>query len=531
MAKKKLKNVFIFLTLTLIFSYYYLANYADTVTRGLLPIAIELKFMEYDTMKNRLKFREGQITWVDPPGSFMERLLPYNEALDDLRAQLSQQSHLPWRDLNDDITILDGKKDELLYVTSNTKLYTLALKRHSMTRKVGSYSCLNDTSNYLVQNYYMWSSTSPYCDYLKRRPDYSSSQSLLIYQCNEDLTKSQTPECLKPIDHYHYSAKTVDRKSEPNSSFPEYYLNNYPEYIFYINALHDGVVNADGYVFTQSVKIVDVVCEQQYSVNPPKNYANSSLYPEVFVISQHWGKAYFHKHGEDIPRIAPYLAFLTKNKAIKIHVTETRVNSVTAKTLMMLGINSNRLVKGDIRAKIVYLPQVTSCGYSNQHSAQLVSRLYRQYVDRNITDNRRNSMVMIHRTKKRLLVDYDKKERAMLEVAEDYNLKFEVLSDNALPSFLDQVKLFRRAAVVIGSHGAGLVNMIFSEPGTLVIEGTCSPPGLMMAYVRLAHILGHYYHAIPSLGKWTGSVNIKTDTFITEAKKVIDAHFTKNKNN
>ena len=156
-------------------------------------------------------------------------------------------------------------------------------------------------------------------------------------------------------------------------------------------------------MFTQSVKIVDVVCEQEYSVNPPKNYANSSLYPEVFVISQHWGYGYFHKHGEDIPRIAPYLAFLTKNKAIKIHVAENGINSVTAETLKMLGINPDRLVKGDIRAKIVYLPLVTGCGYSNQHSAQLVSRLYRQYVDRNMTDSRRNSMVMIHRTKKTII--------------------------------------------------------------------------------------------------------------------------------
>ena len=167
----------------------------------------------------------------------------------------------------------------------------MALKRHILSGKESDSSCLNDTSNYLVQNYHTWSSTPPYCDYLKRRPDYSSSQLLLIYKCNENLTKSQTPECLKPIDHYHYSAKAVDPKSEPNSSFPEYYLNNYPDYIFYINALHDGVVNAE--------------------------------------------------------------------------------------TIKMLGINPKRLVKGDIRAKIVYLPQVTSCGYPNQHSAQLVSRLYR----------------------------------------------------------------------------------------------------------------------------------------------------------
>ena len=82
----------------------------DTVISRLQPNAIQLNFMEYDTIKKRLKFIEGQVTWVDPPGSFMERLLLYNEALEDLRTQLSQQSHLPWHDLNDNITILDGKK-------------------------------------------------------------------------------------------------------------------------------------------------------------------------------------------------------------------------------------------------------------------------------------------------------------------------------------------------------------------------------------------------------------------------------------
>ena len=106
-----------------------------------------------------------------------------------------------------------GKKHDLLHITSNTKLYTLALIRHIVSGKERDFSCLNDTSNYLVQNYHMWSSTPPYCDCLKRRPDYSSSQLLLIYKCNENLTRSQTPECLEPIDHYHYSSKAVAPQS------------------------------------------------------------------------------------------------------------------------------------------------------------------------------------------------------------------------------------------------------------------------------------------------------------------------------
>ena len=522
MTPLKIQSLFIcclLIIIFIIFSHYYLRHFAEK--RRFLPISLQSKLPGHSTVNTMSNFREGMITWIDPLGSFMERLLPYNEALDALRTQLSQQSHLPWRDLNADITILDGIKDELLYTTNNTKLYTLALKRRNVSSEDGGYFCLKDTSNYLVQNFYMWSSTSPHCDYQKKLPDYT--QLLLMYKCNENITRSQIPECLKPIDHY--SAKVVRHNREPNSSFPRYFLNNYPEYIFYIHALHDGIVDADGYVFTDSVKIVDVGCLHDFSVSPPKNYGNSSLYPEVFVISQKWGKGYFHKLGEDIPRISPYTEFLAKNKDIKVHVKETELRSVTAETLKMLGIHPDRLIEGVIRAKIVYLPQATNCGYSNQHSVQLASRLYREYVDRNQNDNRRNLMVMIHRTAKRLLVNYDEKEREMRKVAEYYNLKFEVLSDDALPSFQEQVLLFRRAAVVIGSHGAGFVNMIYSDPGTLVIEGTGSPRMLGLCYVRLAHVLGHYYHAIPSLGKWRGTVNIKTDIFITEAKKVIHAHF------
>ena len=476
---------------------------------------------------NDLKFAEGEITWIDPPGSFMERLPPYNEALNELRSHLLNQGKSPWRDLNEKITLLDGRKDDLFYNTRNTSLYTVALKRHNMTDKDGRYNCMKDTSNYLVQKYYMWSSKAPYCNYTKRlTKNYTNlSSRLTIYQCNENISTSQIPQCLKPIDHY--SRILATRRRKPDSLFPEYFLHNYPEYIFYIHALRDGVVNTDGYAFTKSIKIVDIVCKVDLSVEPPTNYTNSPLYHEVFVISQFWGTAHYHKNAEDFPRIAPYVEFLQKNRDIKIHVQETQLNSSTAETLKMLGIDlpPGRLVQGVIRAKIVYLPQASNCGYSNQHSVQLASQLYRQYVDRTTSDHKINSLVMIRRTVKRLLADHEEKEDAMRRIATDHNLKFEVLSDDALPPFQDQVKIFRRAAVVVGSHGAGLVNMIYSEPGTLVIEGTGSLARLVLCFVRLAYSLGHHYHAIPSLGEWAGFINITTDTFTTEAKKAIDAHF------
>lgn len=48
-----------------------------------------------------------------------------------------------------------------------------------------------------------------------------------------------------------------------------------------------------------------------------------------------------------------------------------------------------------------------------------------------------------------------------------YNFKKVILEDL---NFLDQVALFHNAAAVFSQHGAGLVNIIFSEPGTIVLE-------------------------------------------------------------
>ncbi len=61
------------------------------------------------------------------------------------------------------------------------------------------------------------------------------------------------------------------------------------------------------------------------------------------------------------------------------------------------------------------------------------------------------------------------------------------------------MKLFFSARVIISPHGDGLANMIFSRPGTHVIEAMCSPPHTSVRYLVTAYWLGHLYHAIPTL--------------------------------
>ncbi len=58
-------------------------------------------------------------------------------------------------------------------------------------------------------------------------------------------------------------------------------------------------------------------------------------------------------------------------------------------------------------------------------------------------------------------------ENELLEVLQRYNFNKAILSQMSL---YDQIELFSNAAIIIAAHGAGLSNLVFSPPGTHVIE-------------------------------------------------------------
>jgi len=56
--------------------------------------------------------------------------------------------------------------------------------------------------------------------------------------------------------------------------------------------------------------------------------------------------------------------------------------------------------------------------------------------------------------------------------------------------------MFHSAVIIVGPHGAGLSNMLFSQPGTYVVEGICPPPRVNMCYRVLTQLLGHHWHGV-----------------------------------
>jgi len=110
----------------------------------------------------------------------------------------------------------------------------------------------------------------------------------------------------------------------------------------------------------------------------------------------------------------------------------------------------------------------------------------------------RNRLILIRRSGSRHFTERAAIEVALTQAAADYNLEFALFIDNPSPSLNDTMRLFHSAVMVIGPHGAGLANIVFSQPGTYVIEGVCNNPHINLCFHRLAVVLGHHWHGIIS---------------------------------
>lgn len=113
---------------------------------------------------------------------------------------------------------------------------------------------------------------------------------------------------------------------------------------------------------------------------------------------------------------------------------------------------------------------------------QLLSFEYRSHVESVVTytsdDKAWSSVVLIRRTTKRgrHFSQQNAIDSVVRNITESFGLRYELFSDDPPPSVEQTMLMFYRARVIIGPHGAGLSNMIYSRPGTYVIEGITNFP-------------------------------------------------------
>ena len=261
----------------------------------------------------------------------------------------------------------------------------------------------------------------------------------------------------------------------------------------FLHILPNAVVVRDGDVYVKNIKIVLQRCKQNL------NYENKILKlikpfeDKIFTIAQFWGQGFFHATIEDLPRISPYIDFLRIHTDIKVHVY-SKENFIIA-LLERMGIVASRIIAGNVRAHLIYMPAGTACGTPTTFNSQLLSLYLRSQIP--FSPEERKSIIVIKRSTKRYFKNHNEIINTIKDHLKGTDISVEVFSDKEMPSLSETMAMFNRAFMVIGPHGAGESNLIFSEPGTIVIEGLCpnvKDKSINMCYRNLMNTLGHHYY-------------------------------------
>lgn len=185
----------------------------------------------------------------------------------------------------------------------------------------------------------------------------------------------------------------------------------------------------------------------------------------VAVVTASTQHTYFHWLFDVLPR----LGMLEQAGKKSDHIFLQRRHRFQRETLDLLGVDGNAIIDCDrvpvLQASTLSVPchEITYdreypqwvCGFLRasflSHAAEGKSVGYRRiYISRKTASHRR------------LL-----NEPEILALLKTYGFQEVDLEEW---SFLDQVRLFRDAEIIVGPHGSGLANLVFCRAGTRVIE-------------------------------------------------------------
>ena len=350
---------------------------------------------------------------------------------------------------------------------------------------------LKDKTNLLIQEYYQWIGEPTLCEWINSGITNMRYHVVHESKCTSDRSKSFVPQSLHLVT---LNARPANKFVFP--TFPSFYYTDFPKHVVYILLANNAVFTYYGDLIAGKTKYVPYTCFREISPKYDPNFEKSPLYDEVFSIAQYWGDGFFHKNVEELPRLGPFLPWLRENPQIKIQIFGHGKGNYLPEIVEYLQISKKRLVIGPLRARFAYMPETSYCGFNHVTNTQLLSEEYRNVVHNKFKQRKRGSIVFIKRSFGRRFTRNTQVETLLKRIANDYNLTYELFNDNPVPSLKHTMKMFNRAVMVVAPHGAGLSNIIFSEPGTFVIEGVCNRPHVNLCYQRLAYTLGHHYHGI-----------------------------------
>lgn len=303
-------------------------------------------------------------------------------------------------------------------------------------------------------------------------------------------------------NHLEYTRKlpdTPDQKihwmflKKVHYSYPEIWVASIPELC---------VVGRFGHILTPDRHLLTDASYYLGSQNPSKH----ALFTEFVTIpkKEHLGgtstiltgpstRGYFHWLTDSLPRL-----FLLEKAGYSLDeidhfITPPAGLSAISETLDLLGIEPGRRHETSVRSTIttsrMVLPSMPS--RSGNPAPEVRHYLRRQFLEpaRNVRKSFPRRIYISRRKTRRIL-----NEEELFPLFQKLNIET-VRPENL--SFLEQVALFANAELIVAPHGAALTNLLFSAPGTSVLElfspnyvNTCYWSISNLGNLRYSYILG-----------------------------------------
>lgn len=274
----------------------------------------------------------------------------------------------------------------------------------------------------------------------------------------------------------------------------------------------------NGAIFTPDNKMIwDVSMEfvgnqSEHSIFKVEELPPISEYYENVADLTHVGsKNYYHWMFDNIPRIHLIQAsgFNVENYIVNLH---DNYLSFQHDTLSHLGIPMEKIIKTHphLHLKTTNLIVPSQTTWPTKWAFDYLRNAFSPW---NYHDHTPYKRLYIRRTGVRRILN----EEQLIDLLTKYHF---TIVDLEHKSIFDQIHLFANADVIVGPHGAGLTNLVFSKPGTKVLE--IFPPQYVYPYYWLISTFGNldYHYFIGDYGErdpllwghpWHGYDNLTVD--------------------
>lgn len=247
----------------------------------------------------------------------------------------------------------------------------------------------------------------------------------------------------------------------------------------------------------------------------------------VFNCVQKWAYGYYHWLCEIFPRLFYIKLYIENNKKIfenrKIVLMLYYNNEFIRQSLEILNLKNIAICPYnyniEYKCNCVFMMTPSYCGNPSRDSIMLVRK---SIFMNNILVPKIN--VVLKRTNNRIIGNF---EEMMTFLRNKYNNYEWIIFDDSDPkwkSMTNTIQLFSSAKLIIGAHGAGLSNMMFSSDKVKVIELHPTSCG-NVCYWHLSHILGNTHNILPVKYKNDKEFDVELDKLDYTVDKLINDVF------